>query len=301
MLKNKKAIWIFRKSKENVSNTIAEIYYTGILESNEIETEYFDESIFQETPKQLIEYVKNNNIDYVFHVARLLTPFDILDELRKYAKVIVLMHDDKWRWESFSNLWIPHSDYILTTERDAEKKYKNAGFDGVIYRRWSFNDLTMKFDFNLGNNFYMSHVGGLHGNRKEMLQKFNDKGTDIKVFNGLKQYTEFAAACAASKYSLSLSMNSLGTVRETKGRWAEIPGFNTVMVTEIGPSLEEYWDSGKEIVTFDTVEEAIDKIKYLDNHEDEYKLMIEKAHERLMKKHLTKIIFKDILKRIDNV
>lgn len=294
-MKIKKAIWIFRKFNNIEMPSISEIYYHGALEANGIETLYLDEKILVDDSQKLIDIVKENKIDALFHVARINMPFEIFDEIRKYVRIFVLMHDDNWRWETFSQHWINHCDYILTTERKAVQKYKNIGFNNAIYRRWAFNDKTMPFGFSLSNYFNVSHCGGLHANRQELLKEFQNKGMSVKVFSGLKKYEDFTNVCAASKFSLSFSANSLNNEREAKGRWAEIPGFFTIMVTEIGPHLEEYWEFDKEIIVFDTVDEAIDKIKYLDTHDLEYKLMIERAHERLMKDHLIKNQFKTIL------
>jgi len=88
------------------------------------------------------------------------------------------------------------------------------------------------------------------------------------------------------------------TGQQVKGRVAEIPNFS-LMVSEYFPGLENYYDLEKEIVLFNSIEEAIDKIEYLNKNEKEYKKIFESGKKRVWNTNTHYHSWNNVLKQID--
>jgi len=78
-------------------------------------------------------------------------------------------------------------------------------------------------------------------------------------------------------------------------RLYETTGMGACLLTDSVSHLEDLFDPGKEIVTFSTVEECIDKVKYLLAHPQEAIETGKRAQERTLKDHTYKARAKQLL------
>ena len=69
----------------------------------------------------------------------------------------------------------------------------------------------------------------------------------------------------------------------------------SLLITEYVEGLEQFFELEKEIVTFKTKEEALNKIIYYHNNIEERELIAKKGHERFMKDHTSKIRLEKLL------
>jgi len=86
--------------------------------------------------------------------------------------------------------------------------------------------------------------------------------------------------------------------QQVKSRVAEIPHFS-VMVSENFPGLETYYDLEKEMILFNSVEEAIDKINYYNKNEKEYNKLFEAGKKRLWNTNTHYHSWNNVLHQID--
>ena len=92
-------------------------------------------------------------------------------------------------------------------------------------------------------------------------------------------------------------MNSINTVREPKGRVAEVPNF-AVLFTENFPGLEKYYNKD-EMVVFNSVEDCIDKINYYNNNPEELQKIFLKGRKALWSRNTVYHEWNKILPQID--
>ena len=75
------------------------------------------------------------------------------------------------------------------------------------------------------------------------------------------------------------------TTFQIKGRVFEVPACKGFLLTEKSPHLEEYFKINSEIVTFENLDEAIDKIKFYKKNSSEIKKIKEKGYLKAINEH----------------
>lgn len=274
----KKVVWLF-KEYENNEHSSAVIFWYGILEQLGYEVIYYPYEDYN--PDKFYEEMKLYKPDYIFHCV-----YDGLhlefQRLREFCKVYVVHSDDDWRFNDHSKFYIPFVDGAISYQGYKENYLKEGAIDNqIISLKWSFNPNTMIMDLSDNKDILLSHIGSLYGERPYIINKFIEKGIDTKILQR-STYSEVLSILNRSKYSLCLTKASQGNFRQKKGRVAEIP-FYSVLFSEYFPQLENYYDINKEIVVFETVEEAVDKIKFYENNHSEYQKILISGRNRLIK------------------
>jgi len=292
----KKIVWLMNERK-GFDISPGMIWYYGILENMGYEVVY---SSYEDYNSDEFYYsIKDYNPDFVIHPAYDKIHTEFL-KLREFTKVYVLQSDDRWRYADFSRYWIPIVDGVITYEGEL-KNYMSDGLkeENFCKFRWSFNPNTMNNDViekpsSLAYN--ISHTGGLHGNREKMINEFNQKGKNINVFKDI-QYEQTKNVWSNSTYSLCLTMNSTNQTRELKGRVVEIPNF-AVLLTEPFPEMEKYYEMDKECVLFNSVDEAIEKMKKIEKDKS-YIEIYSTGKKRLWSENTVYHEFDKIMPKID--
>lgn len=295
----KKIVWVMNtRDKTGLYNSPAVIWWYGILENLGYEVTYY--SYEQYNIEDFIDSIKEYKPDFTI-VAAYSTLHTELIKLKPYTKLLVLQSDDRWRYDIFGKFWIPFIDGVITFEGELEK-YVHDGLKPEQFHkmRWSFNPNTMASinnDTNVNKQLYISHTGGLHGDRKDIIAEFRNKGVNV-IINQNPNYEITKNIWNYSRYSLCLTMNSIISGRELKGRVVEIPNW-CVLLTQPFPDMEQYYDMDKECVLFETIDEAIEKIKYLDNNPDDLRKIFEAGKRRLWNSNTVYHEWNKILPGID--
>lgn len=300
-MKNKKVLWLMNLKKGN-DYSPGIIFWYGILEALGYEVMYHDYA----------EYLEKGIDDFYARAKEFNPNFIIVDaydkvhteliRVREFTKLYVLQSDDRWRYANFGNFWVPFVDGAISFEGDKDS-YVSDGMspDNFCKMRWSFNPNTMC----LGQperSVYVSHTGGMHGERTKRLQDLIAKGIDLKIFQP-PYYEETKHVWASSQFSLCYTMNSLNTGRELKGRVIEIPNF-CILVTEEFPDMETYYDMGvglpdTECILFSSDEEMIEKMEQLANDSVQYSKVFEAGRRALWNRNTVYHEWNKILPKID--
>jgi len=77
-----------------------------------------------------------------------------------------------------------------------------------------------------------------------------------------------------------------------------VPAGGGLLFTQYHPGIEEYYEIDKEIMTFESVSEYNQKVKFLLNNHKLLKHISEKGHKRFLKEHDSKIRLDKILKQV---
>ena len=78
----------------------------------------------------------------------------------------------------------------------------------------------------------------------------------------------------------------------------DVIGCGGFLMTNYQSELEEYYTPGKEVETYSSVEELIDKCGYYLSHDDERKEIARKGYERTKAQHTYEIRFAQMIKTI---
>lgn len=279
-MNRKTIVWLLKQTHPTRNEySSAVIWWYGILENMGYNVEYYDYSDYNFN--NFKQFVIDHSASIVIHPTydQIHSEFS---ELQSCCSVYVLQSDDRWRYDNFGKFWIPYVDGVITYEGEQEK-YIADGLPEEKFNKmkWSFNPNTMTLPIDsYKKKLLVSHVGGLHGNRRQLLNEFHSKGMKVHTVNNVL-YNEVLSTWSQSKFSLNFTMNSTMQTRELKGRIVEIPNFKCALVTERFPDIEQYYDIDKEIIVFDTVEEGIEKIQYYNAHEDEWLQLAKNGYMKL--------------------
>jgi len=296
----KKILWIMSLDKNGYLSP-AVIWWYGILENMGYEVVYYDYNEYRGNIDSLYEDIKNYKPDFTIVAAYNLIHTEFI-RLRDITKLYVLQSDDRWRYSNFSKFWIPFVDGVITFEGELEN-YVSDGLKPEQFNkmRWSFNPTMMTLDshFNIQNGYkyFISHTGGMHGNRQLVIEDFRKNNLNVFVDQSL-DYTTTKDIWSSSKYSLCITNNSLNTGKELKGRVVEIPNF-CVLLTEPFPDMEKYYDMENECILFNSTEEAVEKINILEKDNNLYRKIFTSGKRRLWNSNTAYHEWDSILPNID--
>ena len=297
----KKIVWLFREKanhRDEYSEAINWNY--GALEAfgYDVSYEWFPEYGYEELDiDSLCDRLRSHGADIVLHVAYEKVHPE-MEKIKDFAKLYVLQSDDDWRFNDFAKDWVPFVDGTISFAGNWDD-YKALGIseEKFIHTKWSFNPNTMLCDFPKERKTLLSHAGGLHSNRRDLIAEFRIKGMDVSAISEC-YYEEIKSLWAESKYSLSFTMNSIMSGTQVKGRVAEIPYF-TLMVSQHFNTIENYYEPNKEFILFETVDEAMDKIKFYEKNPKDYSKIFEAGKRRLLSTGTCYHRWNNILHKID--
>ena len=240
--------------------------------------------------KEIINIVKKERPEYVFFLAYQNQIKDsTLSKVGKLgSKVVVWFTDDHWRFDNYSRFVARHVFCAITTDKDAYKKYCDLSIN-VIRSQWASSPHYYK---KIPTNFKydVSFVGQNYGNRAEFLNLLKNKGIRLEVFGrGFGNYIEFNDVIKIfneSKINLNLSGSSADErIKQIKGRVFEVPMCGGFLLTEYVEGIEEYFHIGKEIECFKDRNEALEKIRYYLENEEERKKIAEAGRIAALERH----------------
>jgi spore maturation protein CgeB len=234
-----------------------------------------------------------------------ITPYenlDLISEITKKGNIKTFnwFCDDTWRFDDFSSKACWYFTACSTPERDYVEQYKNIGYNNVIVGNWHTNlDL---YPNTFVKNKNVSFCGGLNNQRRDSLIFLKQNGLDVHYLYGCS-YEDMLEFYSTSNIGINFSKNENGAIKKTqmKLRIFEIPASKTMLLTEHHEGIEEYFEVNKEIVTFKTIEEALEKIKYFNNNSNYLNEIANNGFMRVKKDHDSKVRLEKLLKEIGKI
>ena len=255
----------------------------------EVVSFYYDQYLKDTKPlqKALIEFANSEKPDLIFFsLFRDQFSHETLQHLKRKYTTINWFGDDQWRFDNFTKYYANDFSWCITTDLYAVNKYKELGQKNVVLSQWAAID-TQETPASDGYEYDVSFVGGFHPYRSWFLSQLRKRGISVEAFgngwkNGPLTSDEMNELFAKSKINLNISNSNSFDIRylmssvkaillaikskksnsQIKARNFEIPFFGGFQLTDYVPSLEQYFDIGKEIVCYASPEEAILQIEY---------------------------------------
>jgi len=229
---------------------------------------------------------------------------DIWKEIANESPIttIIWLADDHWRYNETRPVW-DSFNLIVTTDKNGYEKRKREGYNNILLSQWACNNFLYK-KLNLPKIYDVSFVGRCYGKRKKFVERLKRQGIQIKTFgqgwnNGERiSQTDLIKIYNQSKIALNISFSSKEDKIQIKGRDFEAPGCGSLLLTKDSEEIRRCFVPDEEIITYEDVNDAIEKIKYYLKNEVERERIAKNGYERAMKDHTYKKRFLDILQSI---
>lgn len=151
-------------------------------------------------------------------------------------------------------------------------------------RFWMLEELMRKTKLRVWENIIntgdQSAAGSLR-ETKSLQEMFPDKCCNAVY--GLDMYRLLARTKITLSHHNELEKNDLGNMR-----MFEATGVGSLLLTDKGANLPDLFEEDTEVVTYSSVDEIVEKVEYLSDHEDERKQIAEAGQRRTLKDHTAK-------------
>lgn len=207
--------------------------------------------------------------------------------------------DDHWRFDIFSKYWAPCFNWVSTAERDALPKYERIGYRNVVLTQFACNEVQYK-PVTTELRYDVSFVGQPNPVRRRLIGRLQKAGISVHTRghgwpDGRISQEQMVETFSASRINLNFCTPprwGLKKLRiweplpmQIKARVFEVTACGGFLLTEPAAYLETYLRPGREIETFSTADELVDKIQYYLDHEDERAVIARRGMERTRGEH----------------
>ena len=286
------------------------------------EVEYFDfMSLFQEFGREEMTRMLRRRVDEsrpdLMFALLFSDQFDqeTLAKITRETSTVTFnwFADDHWRFDDFSRHWAPCFRFVSTTDARSVERYRAIGYRNVLLTQWAANPrLYRKAD--LPQRYDVSFVGQGYGDRPAILRELKRQRIPVVTFGthwhlrrwhrGLRKLRlmspasfqrvidatrisqeEMITVFQASRINLNLSSSSAQGDNQIKGRNFEIPACGAFQLSGYAERLEKFFDIGKEIVCYRTIEELAEKARFYLDHEQERQAIAQAGHQRVLREH----------------
>ena len=297
-------------------------YLFKVPESMGHEVDFFDwvtaAKIGGEHMRRLfLNLVRSGKYDAVF-IATYRDEFDqaTLAEAQKYCPVIGWNSDDEWRWNDYSSKRIRWYSWMVTNSPAVYEREK-ASHSSLLHAQWACTGFwdgrgTRKdIDFSFAGQFY--------GRRKEQaiylsnragLAAFGMGAKDLNIplpdsvpddlrspaYQTTIQFDLINKIWNRTRVSFTPLDSSDGTTLQIKSRVFDMGLSGTLMLAAAAPGLENYYEPGKEYISFQSLEDCVDKARYYLAHEVERAQIAEAYAKRTLADHLWKHRIESVLR-----
>lgn len=262
----------------------------------DIESRYFGPDKMLERLCSLIDKIQPTHI---FHWAyKEHIPVETWKLISEKFNTIVWFSDDRWRFDDYSKKYCQGFRNAITACAESFEQYKAIGYENIFLSQFAANIEYFK-DYKLPKDIDVSFCGQNYGDRAAMLH-----GSGVQCFgrgwpSSMLDFPDMAKVLNRSKISINFSKGADGK-SHIKCRLFEIAASNTLPLCEYADGIEKYYELGKEIVTFNTVEEMREQINYYLRHDIERTQIAKAAYERTLKDHIWQNRLKPIFKKTEN-
>ena len=225
--------------------------------------------------------------------------------------------DDQWRFDNWSSRFAPYFSACITTDKFSIDKYKAIGQKNIIRSQWASLDSDTSYE-NIDYKYDVSFIGGINPYRKWFVKELSKRGIKVHCFgngwdNGRVTYEQMEEIFLSTKINLNISNSTnydiryllsnlrafLSTLKatvkggknssQTKARNFEIPVQGGFQLTDYVPTIEDYFYIGKELICYNSIDEAENLVNYYLKHDKERENIkikgVQKAREHHTFKH----------------
>lgn len=259
--------------------------------------------------KAILAFIDNNKLDLLIITIgyQLFNP-----SFYKKLPVRKLFYftDDDWTFNMRTRFMCQYASIVTTQSECQLDNYKRFN-KNVFCMTWAANPYLFKKS-NCEKKYDVTFIGGPHSNRYEVLRFLKDNSVNLRIFGGgwnnypdMKDIwggylstQDLVKTINESKINLNFLTASIGNVYEMKARLFEIPCTGGFQLCDNWEEVYKFYEKDKEISTFSSKEDLLEKINYYLCNEQEREEITRKAHLRTMKEHTWDIRFDKLFEEI---
>ena len=239
--------------------------------------------------------------------------FETLDLIRALSPVLIINWgtDDSWKFAQASRFFAEHVDLHVTTDRAAAEAAPSQGLHNVFLSQWAVSaSVSAEPCTSSSCRYDVSFVGSMYGYRAEWIAALRASGFAVSCFghgteHGVVSAAEIPEIFRTSRISLNFSgagqnPGSAGgpDMRQIKARTFEVTGAGGFLLTEVAPGLERYFSIGREVATFESASELVERVRYYLGHPHERDGIARAGQTRAIAEHTYEQRISEILERL---
>ncbi|MGA2230680.1 MAG: glycosyltransferase [Tepidisphaeraceae bacterium] len=240
-----------------------------------------------------------------------------LKEAQRHCPVIAWNSDDEWRWNSYSSQQVDWYSWMVTNSAEVYAREKPA-HPNLLHAQWACTGFWDGRSTPKDVDF--SFAGQYHGRRREQAQ-FLAKSAGLAAFGmGAKDLNVAVPArlpddLKAPMYQTTLHFESInkvwnrsrisftpldssdGSTMQIKSRVFDMGLSGTLMLAPAAAPVARYYEPGKEYVTFEDLEDCVEKARYYLAHESERRRIADAYAARTLADHLWRYRIEAVLRQ----
>lgn len=325
----------YYKGHDNPPDAVEPMYlaFTQPLVSLGHEMEHFDqvrtraEQGRDACGEQFVARVKGGGFDLVLFQNQMGSddwmPPEAIAEAGRHAPVVAWNTDDDWQWEDYTRHQARYFTFMATTYPHIYEANR-AAYPNLLLSQWgcldTYADHRRKKDlaFTFAGQIYGSRadecrflrrraglktfgVGSLEVNYpilfRHRVRRFASKVIDLR--DKAMPFREVNQIWNRSRVSYTPMGASVDPkMLQIKSRAFEMGLSGTLMLCQLSPNLERYYEPGKEFVAFDGLEDCVEKAKYYLRREAERAKIAAAYYERTLAEHLWQHRFQQLFNQV---
>lgn len=289
---------------------IGTVFKYGLASNVEYKNWY---QIKQKVNRQMLDWVKRittqHEIDVIISpLSGFSTTPEILKKLREFnIPMISYSLDDEIKFRSrkgkdgiyrgYKSV-CKYYDLSLTTSKSTIVKYLVEG-GHPMYMDYAGNEKIYK-NLKLDKAYDVAFIGADYGIRREYVEFLRKNGIEVLAkgkgweagFAGDEEMIEIF-----NKAKIVLGFSTVGSTDDIyilKGRDFEVPLTGSFYITGYHEELQEYFDIGKDIETYTSKEDLLNKVRYYLDNEDEREAIALSGYKKSLNKYTAKEAFEKV-------
>lgn len=270
--------------------------------------------------ERLIARIRSGAFDLVLYQTSGEEPVDTsaLQELARQTCLVAWNSDDDWQWNTTRKL-ASHFTFMITTYPHVYEQHHGA-FPNLLLSQWGclglFNDFDRKkdIDFSFAGAIYAArHAACRYLRQRAGLRCFGRGARLVRLgipyFRGAfrlrwisgspLQYEAVYDTWNRTRVSYTpMTGGPQGKILSIKARAFEMGLSGTLMLCEHSPHLERYYEPGRECVTFESLEDCIEKALWYLAHESERARIAARYFQRTLREHMWEHRFSELFRQM---
>lgn len=206
--------------------------------------------------------------------------------------------DDSWKYEQFSRWVAPAFHLHATTAPDVIEKAQQDRLSNFHLSQWGASSVSLSEPLPASKCTYgVTFVGSAYGIRPRWIADLQKKGIEVTCFghgwpNGPVKTEEIPRIVRSSLLSLNFADSGLHLgrfgfyrSRQIKARVFEVLGAGGCLLTEDAPHLSDYYRPDREIVTFQGLNDLVERINWIRSNPEKRDAIAFAGHERTVRDH----------------
>lgn len=269
----------------------------------------------------LQKQIREGGYDLVFYQTSGKEPIEVsmLATLAAKQLIVAWNSDDDWQWDTCTRHLAPYFSFMITTYPNIYETNRGL-YPNLLLSQWGC--YSMFADYARTKDIEFSFVGQIYGARNQAC-RFLSKKAGLRYFGpgarlatlglphvpGILRFPMLAGRPVSfaqvhetwnrSRISYTpMGSGPDGRLLQVKSRTFDMGLSGTLMLCELSPNLERYYDPGREFVAFENLEDCAEKARFYLRHEAERARIAGRYRERTLAEHLWEHRFAELFREM---